>query len=333
MKKLSWIGLALVAAVALLPAAARAQTPKTLEVIVFPGGFNWPIWVALEKGYFAKNGVAVHLTPTPGSVFQLTNLIDGKFDIGMTAIDNPIAYDEGQGEAPTAKKPDLVAFMGGDNGFLHLVTVPEVKSYKDLKGKTLSVDALTTGYAFVLMKMLERKGLKRSDYTLAKAGGVLERFQALMKKEHAGTLLLSPFEVAAEAQGFRDLGAAIDIFGHYQGLVAAARRDWLKEHGPEAVGYIRGYVAGLDWLYDRKNKAEAIAILRKNLTSMSPELAEKTYGVLLDSKRGFTKKARLDVEGIKTVLAIRSQYGEPKKKLSDPSRYYDLTYYKRAMGK
>jgi ABC-type nitrate/sulfonate/bicarbonate transport system substrate-binding protein len=53
--------------------------------------------------------------------------------------------------------------MGGDNGFLSLVTVPEVKTYADLMGRTLSVDALTTGYAFVLLDLLERGGLKRGD--------------------------------------------------------------------------------------------------------------------------------------------------------------------------
>ena len=44
------------------------------------------------------------LTPTPNSVFQLTNLIDGKFDIAMTAIDNVVAYNENQGEAPTVAR-------------------------------------------------------------------------------------------------------------------------------------------------------------------------------------------------------------------------------------
>ena len=58
-----------------------AQSPARLEVIVFPGGFNWPIWVAQEKGFFRENGVEVNITPTPGSVFQLVNLIDGKFDV------------------------------------------------------------------------------------------------------------------------------------------------------------------------------------------------------------------------------------------------------------
>lgn len=329
MKNSIWPVLAL--ALALSPMPSSAQTTRTLEVIVFPGGFNWPIWAAQDKGYFAGTGVEVHLTPTPGSVFQLTNLIDGKFDIGITAIDNAIAYDEGQGEAPTAGKADLVAVMGCDNGFLHLVTLPEIRSVQELRGKTLSVDARTTGYAFVLEKMLEIGGLGESDYTLVKAGGVLERFQALMKKQHAGTLLLSPFEISAEAQGFHDLGAAIDVFGHYQGLVAAVQRPWAKAHPGEVVGFIRGYLQGVDWLYDPAHKPEAIALLRKNLTSMTPELAEKTYGVLLDRRTGFFRNGKLDLEGIKTVLALRSQYGEPKKKLGDPARYYDLSYYEKAM--
>ncbi len=95
--------------------AARAQQSQPVSVIVFPGGFNWPIWIAQEKGYFASGGIEVNLTNTPNSVFQLTNLIDGKFDIAITAIDNVIAYMEGQGEAPTQSKPDLTVFMGGDN--------------------------------------------------------------------------------------------------------------------------------------------------------------------------------------------------------------------------
>src|SRR5215469_670588 len=127
-------------------AAARAEAaPPTLEVIVFAGGFNWPIWAAEKEGFFAQNNVAVHLTPTPGSEFQLKNLIEGKFDIGMTAIDNVIAYMEGQGEAKVDVKPDLVAIMGGDNGFLRLVSIPEVKTYDALRGKELTVDARTTG--------------------------------------------------------------------------------------------------------------------------------------------------------------------------------------------
>ena len=33
-----------------------------IEAIVFPGGFNWPLWIGAEKGAFAAEGVAVNLT-------------------------------------------------------------------------------------------------------------------------------------------------------------------------------------------------------------------------------------------------------------------------------
>ena len=204
----------------------KAQQLQPVSVIVFPGGFNWPIWIAQEKGYFAKDGIEVKLTNTPNSVFQLTNLIDGKFDIAMTAIDNVIAYMEGQGEAPTASTPDLVVFMGGDNGFLSLVTVPEVKAYADLKGRTVMVDALTTGYAFVLFDMLKRNGLQKGDYKVEKAGGVMARWEAIKEKKHDGTMLITPFDILAKANGLNVLQYAIDLYGNYQGLVAASRRAW-----------------------------------------------------------------------------------------------------------
>ncbi|MGH8517315.1 MAG: ABC transporter substrate-binding protein, partial [Panacagrimonas sp.] len=198
-------------------AAQPPATPRPVNLIVFPGGFNWPIWVAQEKGLFARHGIEPKITPTPGSAFQLTGLIEGKFDIAMTAIDNLIAYREGQGEAKILG-PDLVAFMGGDNGFLRLVAVPEVKSFADLKGRTVSVDALTTGYAFVLLELLERGGLQRErDYHVERAGGVMQRFNALMEKKHAATLLLSPFEVQAEARGYTRLADASSMLGAYQG--------------------------------------------------------------------------------------------------------------------
>jgi hypothetical protein len=35
---------------------------------------------------------------------------------------------------------------------------------------------------------------------------------------------------------------------------------------------------------------------------------------------------------VKTVLELRSKYGEPKKSLTDPSKYVDLTLYPKAFG-
>jgi ABC-type nitrate/sulfonate/bicarbonate transport system substrate-binding protein len=311
------------------PSGLRAQMPQSISLIVFPGGFNWPIWVAQQKGYFAQNGVEVKLTNTPNSVFQLTGLIEGRFDMAMTAIDNLVAYMEGQGEAKVDRQPDIFAFMGGDNGFLSLVTVPEAKTYADLKGRTLSVDALTTGYAFVLLDLLERGGLKRGDFEVVKAGGVLQRWDELKQKKQAGTMLITPFDIIAQAAGFNVLQRAIDVYGHYQGLVGATRRDWARDNEKALQGYIRAYVQAVDWLGDPANKEEAISILRGQLQQMSPELAAKTYAVLAPPQ-GFTPKAKIDMAGVSNVLELRSRYGEPKKTLSDPVKYFDARYYEAA---
>ena len=307
---------------------ASAQGTKTLEVIVFPGGFNWPIFVGQDKGFFEKNGVTVKVTPTPNSQFQLKGLIEGKFDIAMTAMDNVIAYSEGQGATKTEVEPDIFAFMGGDKGFLRLVAVPEVKTTAELKGKQISVDALTTGYAFVLRKLLENAGLKHEDVQFVSAGGGRERFTALMEKKHAATLLISPFDVVAEAKGFNRLANADEALGHYQGVVGATRRGWAKQNEKELTGYIRGHLAALDWLFDPANKAEAIAILRKHVPDMSEDAATRSYDILVHPTKGFTRGAVLDVEGVKTALALRSQY--TGKQLTDPAKYFDLGYYDKA---
>jgi ABC-type nitrate/sulfonate/bicarbonate transport system substrate-binding protein len=311
-------------------AVVAAPSGKPLEVIVFPGGFNWPLWVAQEKGFFEANKIAVNLTPTPSSVFQLTNLIDGKFDIAMTAMDNLIAYREGQGEAPKLGA-DLVAVMGADRGFLKLITVPEVKSFADLRGKTLSVDARNTGYALVMFEFLDRAGLREPDFTVDRAGGVMQRFQALMEKKHAGTMLISPFEVQAEARGYNVLATASESFGAYQGLVAGVRQSWAAQNQDDLVGYIRAYADSVEWLYDPANKSEALRILTSKMPNVSPQAAEATYRILLDPRTGMQRRAAFEQEGLQTVLKIRSKWGQPRKEMGELSRYYDPSYYERAL--
>ena len=270
------------------------------------------------------------LQPTPNSVAQMTGLAEGKFDIAITAFDNIVAYVEGQGEAPIGAQPEFFAFMGSDNGFLSLVAAPDVKTFAGLKGKTLSVDARTTGYAFVLFDILRRNGLEESDYKIEKVGGTTMRWDSLREGKQSGTLLSAPFNFLAGEQHFNELARAIKVIGPYQGNVAATRRSWAKENRTKVIAFIRGYSQAIDWLYDKGNHDEAITILLNNV-KMSPELAERTYDELLDPKDGFFRKARVSTEGMRTVLALRSRYADAKKRLIDPSKYYDSSYYDAAM--
>ncbi len=302
-----------------------------LKVIVFPGGFNWPLFVAQELGLFAAEGLAVTVTPTPNSTFQLSGLIRGDFDIAMTAIDNVVAYQEGQGEAPLDRVPDAFAFMGADSGFLSLVVQPDVSDFAALRGRTLSVDALTTGYAFALREMLRLRGLAPRDYALVKVGGMVERYTALTAGRHAGTLVSTPYELLAQAAGLKRLARARDVLGAYQGNVGAARRSWARANGACLEAYIRGYLAALEWLFAPANRSRAIEILIVYVAGMTPVLAAPTYERLLHPTEGFARRAALDLDGVHTVLALRSRYATPARRLDDPARYCDLAWYARAL--
>jgi ABC-type nitrate/sulfonate/bicarbonate transport system substrate-binding protein len=319
------------AAFALAIAPSAAFTAQTLEVIVFPGGFNWPLWVAMEKGFFAAHGIEAKLTPTPGSVFMIQNLVAGKFDIGISTLDNVVAYEEGQGEAPLESPPDLFAFMGAQYGGVLLFSQPDIRSIEQLKGRSLAVDAATTGYAFVLRKILQQGGLAESDYHLERLGGTAARAEALMQNKTAATILTSPLEVVPEARGYRRLANATDVVGPYVANVGVARRGWAKANEAALVGFIRGYVAALDWLGEARNRNEAVAIYRKKLPGVSEEAAFKAWDVLLAGPEGFQKKGRLDRAGIDTVLKLRSEFGRPQKTLTDPDKYIDESYYMQAI--
>ena len=62
---------------------------------------------------------------------------------------------------------------------------------------------MTTGYAFVLRELLAKNGIAESDVTFERAGGALSRFQELIKGSHAGTILVTPFDLLAIEKGMR----------------------------------------------------------------------------------------------------------------------------------
>jgi ABC-type nitrate/sulfonate/bicarbonate transport system substrate-binding protein len=205
--------------------------------------------------------------------------------------------------------------MGSDQGFLSVIGGKGVKTFADLKGGKLSVDAMTTGYAFVLRELLERNGV--SDVSFDRAGGALSRFQELLKGTHAGTVLVTPFDLLAMQQGHIRLAVAHEQLGAYQGVVAASRRSWAAQNPAALAGFVRAYRAGVEFLYANHDIAEQLLVA--NVSTMTPALAKQTLAVLLDERSGFFRDVRLDPEGMKTVLALRSKFGGVK--LTDPDKY------------
>ena len=308
--------------------AAAAQT-KTLDVIVFPGGFNWPIFVGQDKGFFEKSGVTVKVTPTPNSQFQLKGLIEGKFDIAMTAMDNVIAYSEGQGATKTEVEPDIFAFMGGDKGFLRLVAVPEVKTTADLKGKQISVDALTTGYAFVLRKLLENAGLKHEDVAVRQRRRRPRALHRADGEEACGDAADLAVRCGRGSQGLQSprqcRRGARSLSGAWSAPPAA---DGRRRTRRICSGYIRGYTRVARLAVRSRQQGRSDRDPAQARARHVGRAATRSYDILVHPTKGFTRGAVLDVEGVKTVLQLRSQY--TGKQLTDPAKYFDLSYFDKA---
>ena len=305
---------------------------QTVNMITFGGGYSLPAWVAQGQGFFAKHGIEVNITHTPNSVFLMKNLIEGKFDLTVTAMDNLVAYQEGQGEAEYEGKCDLVAFMGVDDSFQSLMASPDIKSVADLRGKKIAVDALTTGYAFILREMIARAGMTDADVTYERTGGGPMRLRAMLDGNYAAGLLATPLDKIAADQGFTRLGTARELLGRYQGRTGFAQRAWIKNNQAAVIGFMRGYRDAMDWLYDRNNRAAAADLLMANDASVTPDLARLSLDILLDVKGGFWRDLALDLEGIRTVLALRTRFGVPQKTLTDPLPYVDLTLHEKAFA-
>ena len=297
-----------------------------LQLINFPGAPNLPIFVGMEKGFFESAGIAPVLNTTPSSTYQIENLVSGKYHIAGTAIDNVVAYTEGQGEILLKDEPDVFAFMGATQLELSFVVSPDIKDFHDLRGKTIALDALTTGFAFILYRMLDNAGVRREDVTLVPVGATPERWRSVQDGGHAGTLTIEPFTSSTKAAGYNILETSAQTVDSYQGGCFAAQRCLAANNRDALLGFISGYLDGLEWTLDPANREEGSQILLQNMPKINPKTITMVMDKLVSPKTGLTPKGQIDKKGFETVLELRSYYSGHA--LGDISKYLDLEPYR-----
>jgi ABC-type nitrate/sulfonate/bicarbonate transport system substrate-binding protein len=304
---------------------------QTVKLIAFPGAPNLPIFVAQEKGWFAKHDVELAITMTPSSAYQAEALAKGEFDIAGTAFDNVVAYTEGQGAVALAETPDFFAFIGATQIELAIIAQPDNTAVADLAGKSLALDAPGTGFAFVFYHMLEKGGVAPGSYERVAVGATPQRWEAVKAGQHAATMTIEPFTSIAAAQGFKVLAKSTETINDYQGGVFAARRSWAAQNPQAVQGFIKAYLDGLAWTLDPANREEASQILLRNMPDIKPGVVGSVMNSLLSPRSGLTPMAQVTIEGVRTVLELRTRYGKPGASLTDPHKYIDLSYYNAAL--
>ena len=161
-------------------------------------------------------------------------------------------------------------------------------------------------------------------------GATPARWEAVKAGTHAGTLTIEPFTSIARNQGFNVLDTSTNMFPIYQGGSFAASRKWAAANPDALKGFIRGYLAGLEWTLDPANRQEATDMLLRNMPEIKPPVAGAVMNRLLSPRSGLTPGAAMLMDGVRAVLDLRTRYGSGKTALTDPSKYIDLKYYDEA---
>jgi ABC-type nitrate/sulfonate/bicarbonate transport system substrate-binding protein len=315
-----------IAGLALLASASAVRAQTELKVIVFPGLSNLMQIVAQAHGYYAKRGLAVELINTPNSTELRNGLAEGRYHIAHAAIDNAVAQVE-------TAKVDLFVFMGGNNGNNSLFVRPEINSYEDIRGKTVVVDAPNTAFALLLYKMLQEKGLSKSDYKVNPVGGTDARLKAMTSDPAAVAGMLSPPQsVSGQRAGLKNFGTAVSVIGPYQSDAGWVLRSWGQANADTLVRYIQANVEGIRWALNPANRTALVSLLAERF-KMSPDVVEEVLRGSVDQK-GFAPDAQFDMKGFENTLRLRADMlGTWGGNAPPPAgKYLDLSYYQRALA-
>ncbi len=158
-----------VAALALIgtaPISAQAAEKVTylLPAPAFLPAFG-PWMLALQRGYYAQEGLDVTFEAAKGGVDSAKQVGVGNAQIGGAIGDTPILV------RANGVPVKAVALLGG-GGLMQLVVKEDspIKGPQDLKGKTVTVMAYQDTTYYALLGMLAKVGLTKNDVNAQAAG-------------------------------------------------------------------------------------------------------------------------------------------------------------------
>lgn len=279
-----------------------------LKVSIFTNAGTVPLELAAREGMFSDEGLSVEVVGTTSSIEQMTGVIDGRYDIAATAIDNVIAYNAGQGAAPTQNASELRVFMGSATYRLPFVVAPSIVGFSELRGKRIAVDALSTGFAFLLRDMLALNGLEPESYELVPTGAPRERWEAVRSRAVSGALLNAHFEALAHEEGCRTLYSDPDPWEGYQGNAFCAQSQFMAE-GP-VDSFIRAVLRGVEFALDPANRAAVAEALAAHLGGLTSDSAYQLAAELQKPDSILRKGLPLSLSGTRRVMELRERYTE-----------------------
>jgi NitT/TauT family transport system substrate-binding protein len=300
-------------------AAPASAASKVSFGQVSPTATVWPGVVATKKGFFAANGVemdTVSIGVSPG----MQAVAAGSLNIMHNTCNAVISF----------------IAMGGSGAHLSLVSMgihPGVVVAKkglasagELKGKVVGTSSIKSGSTILLRRLLKARGLAPSDYDLVAGQGSAQIFSGLQAGALDAVWLVPPQSLTAASAGYPVIGTFKEVAPKFPFVCFVTNDAWVKGNTAAAQGFAKAWLAGVAWLYDPANRAEAEKLLADEL-KLSPEIAAASYDALiLKSNDTYPRDGKVDLEVLRAMIDIMVEGEElPARPQGDIRRFLDDT--------
>jgi ABC-type nitrate/sulfonate/bicarbonate transport system substrate-binding protein len=289
--------------IAIAPALSPAYAAETLTMVTTGKGSaqQWPIFIAIAKGYMAENGVALDLIAASSTAAAMQQLAAGSANIGSGGLTDPLrAIDKGAKISLLRVEAQLPPYT--------LWGKPAIKSIGDLRGKLIVIGGAKDITRIYLDRTLIPNGVKPGEYDMIFAGTTAARFAALSSGAVDSAILVPPFSFKAQGSGFSRVANVADYVRDLPFTGYAAHTAWAKEHKPLLLGFLTAMAKGVDWFYQDANRKEAVDILVKESGSSRADV-ESTYDYYRELHI-FDRKGLIEASSVGNLIRAMHDMGD-----------------------
>jgi NitT/TauT family transport system substrate-binding protein len=276
---------------------------------------SMPLFFGKDKGFFTRENVDVDLVlmspPT-----AIAALVAGELDFSTTVGAGISATMRGLPIKRVLYIQQFVTFA--------LMAAPEVKSVRDLIGKSLGAVALTDATAIAAREIIKANGVDPSAVNFFYTQSTESSRTALMSKKITAAMLPPPFAEETQVRGFNRLAEAKD-YAPLSGIGLLASSDALKKNPNKAVSVIRAVLRTMVYMRDPKNHNELVDYILKIHKIDSAVAAEALATVMAVYSKDGTKPR----ETVQHEIDIYREALKITKPLT-PEELEDMSYQKRA---
>lgn len=306
-----------VAALVLFPWVSWAAQSNARAIIHIPTKSltSMPLFFGKDKGFFARESVDADLVlmspPT-----AIAALVAGELDFSTTVGAGISASMRGLPIKRILYIQQSVTFA--------LMAAPEIKSVRDLIGKSVGAVALTDATAIAAREIIKGNGVDPSAVNFFYTQSTENSRTALMSKKIAAAMLPPPFAEETQVRGFNRLAEAKD-YAPLSGIGLLASSEALKRNPTKGLSVIRAVLRTMAYMRDPKNHSELVDYVLKIHKIDSSVAAEALATVMAVYSKDGTKPR----EAVQNEIDI---YREALKitKTFTPEELEDMSYQKRA---